>query len=145
MKNSKDNQKSISIAIGLVVGLLVVFLVKQLLFTPSFDKAMMQAASKINESCPMMVDQDTRLDNAIALPDNTFQYNYTLVNLVKDSTDIPAFQNYMQPVILNNIKTNPDLKVYRDYKVTMTYDYKDMNGIFVTKISIKPDQYLDKE
>ena len=29
-----------------------------------------------------MVDNATRLDNAIALPGNTFQYNYTIVNMV---------------------------------------------------------------
>lgn len=145
MYNTKNNQKSISVAIGVAVGFLVVFLVKQFIFAqPSFDKAMMQAASKINESCPVMVDKDTRLDNAIALPDNIFQYNYTLVNLVKDSIDIPAFQNYIRPIILNNIKTNPDLKAYRNHKVTMRYNYKDTNGNFVVNISIAPNQYLVK-
>ncbi len=92
-----------------------------------------------------MVDQNTRLDNALALPGNILQYNYTLVSWIKDSIDIAAFDEYMFPMILNNIKTNPDLKVYRDNKTTMAYSYKDMNGEFVSKISITADQYLDED
>ena len=146
MKNSKNNKISLNTAVGLAVGLIVAFLVKQFLFAPpSLDKAMMQVASKINESCPIMVDQDTRLDNAIGLPDKILQYNYTLVNLIKDSINIKEFQDYMQPVILNNVKTNPDLKVYRDNKITLAYSYKDKNGIFIVRIPITPDQYLHEK
>lgn len=146
MENQKNNKKTVGTIVGLAVGLIVYFLVKQFVFAPpSFDKVMMQAASEINESCPIMVDQDTRLDNAIALPENVLQYNYTLVNWVKDSVDLKAFEDYMQPMILNNVKTNPDLKIYRDNKTTMAYNYKDMNGEFITKISITADQYLDNE
>jgi len=146
MENQKNNKKTVGTIVGLAVGLIVYFLVKQFVFAPpSFDKVMMKAASEINESCPIMVDQDTRLDNAIALPDNILQYNYTLVNWVKDSVDLKAFEDYMQPMILNNVKTNPDLKIYRDNKTTMAYNYKDMNGVFITKISITADQYSDSE
>ena len=135
MENQKNNKKTVGTIVGLAVGLTVYFLVKQFVFSPpSFDKVMMEAASKINESCPIMVDQDTRLDNAIALPENILQYNYTLVNWVKDSVDLKAFEDYMQPMILNN-----------DNKTTMAYNYKDMNGVFITKISITADQYLDSE
>ncbi|RUT73040.1 hypothetical protein [Ancylomarina longa] len=142
MEQAKNSSKTVKTVVGLIIGLGVAFLVKQFLFTPvSFDKAMMQAASQINESCPIMVDQETRLDNAIALPDNILQYNYTLVKMVKDSIDIAAFQNYMQPMIENNVKTNPDLKMYRDNKTTMAYNYRDKNGVFLTKILITSKQY----
>jgi len=89
-----------------------------------------------------MVDQETRLDNTAAYPDNVFQYNYTLVNYVKDSIDSQLFVANMRPLILNNIKTNPDLKAYRDQRVTMAYNYKDKHGEFVTKISITADEYM---
>jgi len=144
MENSKDRKKHLWTAIGVAAGFLFVFFIKQLAFnTPSFNKAMMQAASEVNKSCPVMVDQETRLDNAVALPGNIFQYNYTLINLAKDSIDAQSFEDYMKPVILNNVKTNPDLKVYRDNKVTMAYNYKDKNGVFITKISVSAKQYED--
>ena len=146
MENQKNTKKTVGTIVGLAVGFIVYFLVKQFVFAPpSFDKVMMKAASEINESCPIMVDQDTRLDNAIVFPNNILQYNYTLVNWVKDSIDLKAFKDYMQPMILNNVKTNPDLKLYRDNKTTMAYHYKDMNGLFITKISITADKYSDSE
>src|SRR5579864_8800116 len=135
----KINTKTI---LGLVVAVAVYVLVQQFFFKPqSFDKAMMAAASEINKSCPIMIDQETRLDNTIALPDNIFQYNYTLINLQKDSLDIRAIQDKIEPTIVNNVKTNPDMKDYRSNKVTMGYYYKDRNGEFLFKILVTPDRY----
>jgi hypothetical protein len=107
----------------------------------TFDKAMMKAASELNESCPIMVDQDTRLDNAIAQVDNSFQYNYTLVNLTKTDIEIDGFTAFLEEQITTDVRTNPDLKIYRDNKVTMMYSYKDKNGEFVTKIVVTPEEY----
>lgn len=139
--NVKSN-KSSRIIIGLVVGLIVMVLIQQLLFkAPSFDKEMMKAASELNKTCPVMVDRETQLDNAIALPDKVFQYNYKLIHMTKDSVDIMAFENYMKPMLLTAVKTTPELKIYRDNKVTMAYSYKDRNGIFITKILISYTDY----
>jgi hypothetical protein len=144
MEETKSKKNTIGTIVGIVVFVAVAVIVQQFFFkTPSFDKAMMHAASELNKSCPIMIDKETRLDNAIALPENVFQYNYTLVNVVKDSVDIKAFEDYMKPMLANNIKTNPDLKSYRDNKVTMSYNYKDMNGTFIIKIAITKDLYSE--
>jgi len=141
---ANKRKKGVGIIVSIVFFGLSYFAVQQIFFKPQpFDTIMMKAASEINKSCPIMVDKDTRLDNAIALTDNTVQYNYTLVNWVKDSLDLEAFENYMQPMILNNVKTNPDLKIFRKNKTTMAYSYKDKKGEFVIKISITAEQYLD--
>ena len=102
---------------------------------------MMKTASEINKSCPIMVDAETRLDNTVALPNKTIQYNYTLVNIEKGDIDISEFENYLQPVILNIIKTSPDLKYFRDNDVTMAYNYKDKNGEHLLKLTFKPEDY----
>jgi hypothetical protein len=142
--NKSKMKKTIGVITGIVVFGLVYFGVQHLFFkAPSFDKAMMEAASELNKTCPIMVDQDTRLDNAAALPGNTFQYNYTLVNLDKSEVNIDTVKKYIEPQIINNVKTNPDLKAYRDNKVTMAYNYRDKNGTFVLKISVTPDMYAD--
>ena len=134
-------QKLIKTIVGVVAGLAAYFLVQQFFAPPSFDKAMMQAASELNESCPIMVDQNTRLDNAIALPGNVFQYNYTLVNLSLADIDVPTLTSSLTPHLTNNVSTNPDLKSYRDHQVTMSYAYKDRHGKFVTKVSVTPQDY----
>jgi len=141
-KTLPDKKKHISTLISAAVGLLVMVLIQQYVFkTSSYDKQLMQAANEINKSCPVMVDHETRLDNAIALPDNVFQYNYTLVNLEKKDINIPEIKNYLKPKILNTIKTNPDLKFFRDHKTTMSYSYNDKNGIYLFKLTFTADQY----
>ena len=88
-----------------------------------------------------MVDQYTRLDNALALPENIFQYNYTLVNITQSEINLDTVKKYIEPSIINNVKTSPDLKIYRDNKTTMIYNYRDKNGVFVFKLSVTPDMY----
>jgi hypothetical protein len=128
--------------VGLVIGLGITTFVQQYYFkAPSFDKVMMQAASEINKSCPLMVDQDTQLDNSIAMPENTFQYNYTLINTEKSMVDVEQLKNYITPNLINIVKTHPDLKNFRENKVTIAYSYSDKNKEFLFKVSISPDLY----
>lgn len=108
---------------------------------PSMDSQLTQLATELNKTCPMMVDKDTRLDNAMAVPGNIFQYNYTLVNYVKDSIDTARVRPLVQQSILSNVKTNPDLKSFRDNKTTLTYSYKDKAGVFLFKVSATPADY----
>jgi len=108
---------------------------------PLFDKAMMKIASEINKSCPMMIDADTRLDNAVALPGNVFQYNYTLIHLEKATADPEEMRNLIGPTIINYVKTNPQMKPQRDLKTTINYYYKDKAGLFLLMISVTPDKY----
>tara|TARA_R110002049_G_scaffold2511_8_gene18413 strand:+ start:139 stop:573 length:435 start_codon:yes stop_codon:yes gene_type:complete len=142
MEQKDKTQSRTKKIIGLVAGFGAMILIQQFFFkSPSFDQAMMEAASELNKSCPIMVDKETRLDNAVALPENTFQYNYTLVNAEKASVDIEYLTNYLEPALINNVKTSPDLKVFRDQKTTMAYYYKDMNGEFITKIEVTANEY----
>lgn len=143
-----DSKSKMKMTIGSIAGMLafglMYFMVQQLFFKPvSFDKAMMETASEINKACPVMIDQETRLDNAIALPGNVFQYNYTLVNMEKSEVNLDTVKKYVEPGLIDNVKTNPDLKIFRDNKVTMAYDYKDRNGEFVLRISVTPDLYAE--
>lgn len=107
----------------------------------TFDKLMLQITSELNKFCPIMVDAETQLDNVVALSKNTLQYNYTLLSAERASVDISVLENYMQPIILNIIKTNPDLKIFRDNDVIMAYNYRDKNGKHLFKLTFKPENY----
>lgn len=142
--SDSSGKKKVNVAaiVGLIVGAGLIILVQQLFFKPpSYDETMMRAASELNKSCPMMVDQETRLDNAVSLPGNIFQYNYTLINIEKTAIDIDGLVSHLQPNIINNVKTNPDMKINRENKTTMAYSYKDKHGEFLFKISVTPDKY----
>ena len=140
LKNKK--KKRLGMIVGAIAFALSYYGVQQLFFKPPvFDKIMMQAASEINKTCPIMIDKDTRLDNAVAMPDNIFQYNYTLVSLDRAEVNMDTVKKYIEPRIINSVKTNPDLKIYRDNKTTMTYNYSDKNGGFIFKFAVTPDMY----
>lgn len=138
-KSKKGLGKKIVTAIGTVVAFLAgYFGVQQLFFSSSYEDMLAKVAEEINVSCPLMVDQETRLDNSMALPNNIFQYNYTMVNLEKSEIDTLAFADNMEPYLTNNLRTSPDMKVFRDHKTTLGYNYKDKNGVFILKLLIKP-------
>jgi len=135
--------KIIAGLIGFAIFFVFAFFAAQYIFDkpPLVDKTMMKIASEINKSCPMMIDAETRLDNAVALPGNVFQYNYTLVHIEKATADPEEMRNLMLPTITNQVKTNPDMKFMRDRQTTVNYYYKDKAGIFFLKISVTPDKY----
>jgi len=140
--SSFKSKKIFGTIVGVIAFGLTYFAVQQLFFQPpTFDEQMVKVASELNKTCPMMVDSETRLDNAISLPENVFQYNYTLINLTKTQVDTTDLKAYLEPVILNNIRTNPDLKMFRDNKVTMAYQYFDKNSEHLVKMSFAANQY----
>lgn len=64
----------------------------------SLDKVMVSAASEINKTCPMFVDEITRLDNVQVLPNNIFQYNYTLVGVDVEQVDTIQMKLGIEPL-----------------------------------------------
>lgn len=110
--------------------------------TQSFDKVMMSIADEINKICPLMVDAETRLDNAIAIPPNSFQYNYTLINTTREMIDTLEMKKNLELYIINNIRTNPEMKLQREKKIDIIYYYKDKNGNYLFMICATPEKYL---
>ena len=109
----------------------------------SIDDKLVLMANELNKKAPIVVDKDTRFDNVNALLDKTVQYNYTLINYLKKDIDINQLKINLRLPILNYIKTNPDLKLFTDNKVTMEYVYKDKVGVFLFKLQFKYNDYKD--
>lgn len=129
--------------LSVVIAMATVYGVKAWLNKPADTKNQFEyAAEAVNKQCPMMVDADTRLDNAVA-SEGLFQYFYTLVNIDSDDFNKDTFDNILTPSLINNIKTHPDLKVYRDNQMTMRYNYADKNGNHLSQIDVTPLDYLD--
>ncbi len=97
-------------------------------------------AKEMNKHCPSMVDIETRMDKVNALPDNILQFDYTLIYRDKDSISIGNLRKFMEPEILNKIKTSPTLSRYLSKNLTWVYSYKDKNGDFIFKITYAPEQ-----
>ena len=140
-KTSKKRNIIISI-IGLIAFGFLFFIIQYFSSEkPTFDKVMIEYANKINKTCPSKVDEDIRLDNTMALPNNKFKYNYTLINLVKQNIDSNEIKDLLEPTLINNIKSSPDFKIFRDNKTTLTFNFKDKNGQYVLEINVTPKNY----
>jgi len=108
----------------------------------SSDKELVDFANSINKMCPYMIDKETRLDNVNPFNDYGLQFNYTLINHVKDSLVIKTLNNpSVISALINKIKTSPELKKYRDKNLTWIYTYFDKNGTFIDRITITSKQY----
>jgi hypothetical protein len=151
-KDAKKLSKGNKVGIGFLIGFAIFYAVGQfggeyiasLIRGPLYDKEMMQFASELNKNCPVMIDNATRFDNATPLPGKVFQYNYTLISMVKDSIDIEQLKKYVRPSIINFVKTTPEMKTIRDNKVTINYSYRDKAGVFLFTISVTPDEYKEE-
>jgi len=108
-------------------------------YITSFLSSYTQSA---NKNLPQMIDEETRLDKTVALPNKTIQLHHTLVNLAKDEIDLETGRNSMYPRILNNIKTNPNFQDFRNNQVTFEYVYHDKNGIEVLTMVFEYKDYV---
>jgi hypothetical protein len=109
---------------------------------PPFETVMKNTARELNKTCPFMANKDTRLDSARVLSNNTFEYSYTLVHFQSDSAEAEMLRLAFEPAILSNVKSNPDLALFRKNLVTFSYLFKDEAGNPVIHVKISPEQYL---
>jgi hypothetical protein len=105
------------------------------------DRDVLKFVKEMNKTCPTMVDVETRLDKVTALAENSLQFDYTLIYRHKDSVAIGNLRQYMEPVILDKIKTSPTLSRYLNKDLTWIYSYNDRNGDFIFKITYTPEQF----
>lgn len=128
--------------LGAILLCVLIFVALKVVFfrSSSPDKDVLKFAKEMNSHCPQMVDVETRLDKVTGLADKTLQFNYTLIHRAKDSVLLGQLKKYLEPVILNKIKTAPNLKKYLSKNLTWVYSYNDKNGDFIFKITYTPDQ-----
>ena len=108
-----------------------------------FNEFMLETAKNINEDCPKMIDEHTRLDDVLAMPPNELVYNYTLVDIDMDDVNMNNVLPSLEAMLLKTVKENNDFKIFRENRTTITYRYFDKEGLFMVKIDVTPEKYLD--
>lgn len=94
-----------------------------------------------NKACPIMISNDIRMESVNSLPDNTVQYDFTLVLVQKENIDVMALKKSVENEILSTSKTNPSLKAFRDNNSTVVYVYRDNNQKMLFKVELTPNMY----
>ena len=104
----------------------------------SADSELKKEASKLNKDCPKLIDAATRLDSASTF-DNTFEYHYSLVNFSKGdpNLDVEGVKQMIRSSAQENFENNPEMKSFREKKVSLKYSYKDKAGKDIFDFTIK--------
>jgi len=151
-EKEKSSNNTLTVIITAVVGLLIVTLGGEVIEGLSSkstssttvtsglsDKELAEQADKINRNLPMMVDSETKMLNIHGI-NNTVTTDYQLVNVLAKQVDTTQFNPAVKKKLLNNHCTRPETKILRDHNVTMRYNYRDMEGKFITLITIKANE-----
>lgn len=111
----------------------------------SYQELLKEASKEINAECPLMIDNETRLDSVATAPNLTFIYYYSLIYMDKVNVDIEELKGYLAPNVLDNAQYNESMEDFRQNKVSMIYRYVDMEGSFLFEIKVQPEDYLASE
>jgi hypothetical protein len=104
----------------------------------SVGKELSALVTKYDAACPIMISNDIRMESVNVLPNNTVQYDFTLVNVQKESINVAALKKAVEKEILTISKTNPSLEAFRDNNSTVIYNYKDRDQKDLFKIVLTP-------
>jgi hypothetical protein len=107
----------------------------------NYNQDLLKQAEAINKNCPMMLDSGTRLDGVLVLRGNILAYKETVTIATKEQINLEKFKSLIEPKLINQVKSDPDLKPNRDASTTFEYDFSDKDGVFMLKVTITPEQY----
>jgi len=89
-----------------------------------------------NESYPIMVDADTKLERASS-EGKTLIYHYTLVNYAADELNAQIFEENMMPNLLQQSCTTPSLRSLVDKGGSVTFQYNGKDQKSVSSMNIR--------
>ena len=104
------------------------------------NEALRNTAEETNKSLPVMIDDDTRIDS-LSSGENFLQYNYTMVKYSQGEIETERIKSDLRPKILNQIRTNKSMQIFRENGVRLIYSYKDKNGLPVFSLEFTKDDY----
>jgi len=105
------------------------------------DTVIKETSTELNKKLPMMIDKETRLDTTFPAPNKTLVYKYTLVNILAKDYDSNKVKSKVRQSALQNYKTNPVMKPFRDLSITLKYQYFDKKGTFFMDFDISPKNF----
>lgn len=122
------------VAAGAILGLLF-----GLLYGPiHVDSQLAEASNKMNMTLPKMITEFIRLDSTATGSNRTWHYHYTLIKS-KPGLDSTQLNTILKPGILKAYQTNPELKFFRDNRITLEHEYYDADGNMIGTVEVGPN------
>jgi hypothetical protein len=143
MEEKQRKKKLLIRKIIQVVVVVILISVAQYYFVKdkSVGNELTALVTKYNAACPIMISNDIRMESVNSLPHNMVQYDFTLVQVQKESIDVTALKTTVENEIMATSKTNPSLEAFRDNNSTVIYSYKDSNEKELFIITLIPEMY----
>jgi hypothetical protein len=139
----RSNKKIIiRTGIKIIVVLILMFLTQHYLIgNKTIGDEITPLVARYNNACPMMISDDISMESVNVLPDNTVQYDFTLVRVDKVEINVNALKQSVEKEILSEAKTNPSLEAFRNNNYTIVYVYRDRNQKQLFEITLARETY----
>lgn len=96
----------------------------------------------LNEGLPKMVDKQTRIDSIKMPKDDTLIFNYTLINLDKNSSElIDGASEQLKNQVKENVKKDDSFAFFRKKNMNLVFNYQDKNGVELWSFKFWPEEY----
>ena len=118
-------------SIGGIIGFGISLLVYEKHITDQFSAAFAQACANVNQECPRMVDEITRLDGATIVGPRTMRYHFTLLTDKRYNPE--TMKAFLTPPLRAKYAKTAFFK--KDH-VICEYDYFQKDGTPITSIVI---------
>ena len=98
------------------------------------SKTLVETAKLQKKSLPVMVDDVTRWDDAIAGPGKNWTYMYTIVVPESKNLNNQKINDYLGNKLRNTVCTQKEMELFVKHDVKLTYIYHDLEGNLIGKV-----------
>ncbi|WEK37189.1 MAG: hypothetical protein P0Y53_06725 [Candidatus Pseudobacter hemicellulosilyticus] len=137
-------KKKKSIVLRIVIFLVACAVIKEgltIIFSPApVSQQLDKVASNINKRCPLVVDSMITLTNCVATSDYRLHYNYQLTTLYKEDVDTVSMIFSARENMINILKTDPNLAVFKKHDISVSASYYDKTGVYVCGVAVLPQE-----
>ena len=104
-------------------------------YAQDINEALNEISKEMNKSLPMVIDEYTTL---LTTYGGKVLYRYALNTEIFSDYNISKDRwiEAQNKSIKNTFCTSPDMSFYRRYNVTVSWNYVDLEGRFITKIEL---------
>lgn len=109
--------------------------------TNNVEDNLRKTSEKMNKLCPITIDAETTLLSTSVTCDKCLLYLCQFDFDVK-TLNIEEFISAKKLFIINGLRTAESMKSFRNNRVIVQYQYVNLEGIYLPKIEILPEEYL---
>src|SRR5687767_13681251 len=136
-------KKKKNIFLKIVIFLVACAAIKELiivLFGPTpVSKQLDDFTNSINKRCPLVIDSATTLNNCLAGSGNRLHFNYQINTVNREEVDTVSLKLNYREEMINRMKTDPGLAVFKNNDVSLSASYYDKTGHYISNVAILPE------